>query len=182
MTSGTPISEKTRDELKSPVGRVVLDTDVSRELINPFFQGERLTVTVGDRTTERLQELGFSPDLEVVDSLEKRKTRKVPPLSEFEHRRVLLATNPPGEISADSLEKISACLDLLSDGHNKLRLEVRGEEDLLALPVIAFFPKDTVTFYGQPNVGLVIVNSPESREKSLKILSEMGISSLPSLG
>lgn len=156
------------------------DSEVSRALIAPYFECLGLKVAVGDRTTQRLHELSFSPDLEIVDSLEKREKREAPAMLNSEVRQVVYTTNPPGGITKSALEKIALCLKLLSGSNTKIRLAVQGEEDLLALPIIAFFPENTVTFYGQPNVGLVIVNTLKSKIRSRRVLSEMGIESLPS--
>jgi hypothetical protein len=76
------------------------------------------------------------------------------------------------------LEKLAECLQLILDSHKQIRLEVQGEEDLLALPVLAYYPEDAVLFYGQPNEGLVVVSSKKAREKAREILRGMGISSL----
>jgi uncharacterized protein (UPF0218 family) len=176
MTDGVPINDQLRADLKLPLGRVVPDAEVSSAVIAPYFDGTHMTVAVGDRTTERIHEMGLSPNLEVVDSLEKRKSRVVPKLDE--KRRQVHATNPPGAISSESMMKLAECLKLLVAGE-KVRLEIVGEEDLLAVPVIAFFPPNSVTFYGQPNVGMVVVNSDESRARSQVILREMGFESLP---
>lgn len=179
MANGNSLREGLREELKKPVGLVIPDPEVNREALSRYFVGHpNLTVTVGDRTTERMQEFGFSPDLEIVDYLEKRIARSAPGIAEG--RQVLRAINQAGSISDGALNELSHCLELMMTSKGKkLRLLVKGEEDLLALPVIAFFPRGTVTFYGQPNVGLVIVDSNKSRESSRKILGEMGITSLP---
>ena len=177
MSSGIPISEHLRNDLKVPIGRIVEDRDVTAKLLEPYFSQNGLKVCVGDRTTERVNELGFSPDLEIVDSLEKRQHRIAPAVVEDEGRRVLRANNPPGAITPESLLQLGACLKMIQNSHSKVRLEISGEEDLLALPVVAFFPEKTVTFYGQPNVGLVIVDSTASRERAKNILMELNIQS-----
>ncbi len=181
MANGTPISDEIRNELKNPIGLVIPDSKVDRGKLVQYFDGRKTTVCVGDRTTERIHQLGFSPSLEIVDSLEKRVVRQAPSLAKGEDREVLKAVNPPGMISGESLKILAESLALIIDFGLKVRLEISGEEDLIALPVIAFFPGDTVTFYGQPNVGLVVVSSSESRERSKCILEGMGISSLPAL-
>ncbi len=178
MSSSTPISDRLRQDLKNPLGRIVVDHDVNADLLAPYFRVEGLRVCVGDRTTERFHQLGFSPDLEIVDSLEKRQARQVPPLVEEDQRVLLHAANPPGALSGESLGQLGACLKTIEKFGSKVRLEISGEEDLLALPVVAFFPTNTVTFYGQPNVGLVIVNSEESRERAKSVLRELNILSL----
>jgi GTP-dependent dephospho-CoA kinase len=177
LSSEIPINERIRKELKVPLGRLIPDSKLGKDLLASYFTKHGITVCIGDRTTERVHELGFSPDLEIVDSLEKRMNRNAPEL--FEKNRIILkAMNPPGAISEEALKKLAECLSLILTSHDKVRLEVRGEEDLLALPVIAFFPEETVSFYGQPNVGLVIVTSEEARKRSREILHEIGIISL----
>jgi len=157
---------------------MVNDQDVNAAVLAPYFAESGMKVSVGDRTTERLHELGFSPDLEIVDSFEKRKSRPTPQMNESEHRSILHAVNPPGAISGESLRQLAVCLKSIETSGSKIRLEISGEEDLLALPVVAFFPKNTITFYGQPNVGLVIVDSTQSRERAKRILEELNIWSL----
>jgi GTP-dependent dephospho-CoA kinase len=178
MSGDNPISGKLRVELKSPLGLIIPDADVTSESVSPYFSSAKTTVTVGDRKTERFQEFGFSPSLEIVDSLEKRAQRIAPKILQNEKRSILSATNPAGYITTDALEKIALSLKLLSSS-TKVRLEIKGEEDLLALPVIAFFPQKTATFYGQPNVGMVVIATRESRERARSILHTMGIDSLP---
>jgi GTP-dependent dephospho-CoA kinase len=171
------ISDKVREELKVPLGRLIKDSELTRDSLAGYFKGPKITVCIGDRTTERTHLLGFSPTLEIVDSLEKRMNRNVPEI--FEKDRIILKTaNPPGSISPDALERLAEILSTIQDSRKRIRLEVQGEEDLLALPVIAFFPEGTVSFYGQPNEGLVVVSSTIAREKSRKILRDMDINSL----
>lgn len=174
------INERIRAELKTPVGRIVPEGNISKETFDPYFGVGLLTVCVGDRTTERVHEYNFSPGLEIVDSLEKRISRQSPPLIVGEDRCILKAKNPPGYISGESLRKLDESLDMILNKRRRVRLEIDGEEDLLALPVIGFFPEDTTVFYGQPNVGVVIVTSKESRARARHILNEMGIDSLNS--
>jgi GTP-dependent dephospho-CoA kinase len=176
LQNGIPISDKLRAELKVPIGRVIPDDQVTKDVVLPYFQKGGMTVCVGDRTTERIQGFGLSPNLEIVDSLERRKVRQAPLNDKSENRILLRAENAAGSISADSLEKIRQSLTLTKNG-SKVRLEVDGEEDLLALPIIAFYPEGTVTFYGQPGVGLVVVTSKESRDRSTAILKDMRINS-----
>jgi len=171
------INDKIRKELKVPLGRLIRDSEVTKSSLDDYFRDLRITVCIGDRTTERIHLLGFSPTLEIVDSLEKRTSRKVPKIYEKD-RIILKTTNSPGSISTDALKRLLEILQTIQNSRMQIRLEVQGEEDLLALPVIAYFPEGTVSFYGQPNEGLVVVSSTMAREKSRKILHEMGIDSL----
>ena len=55
-----------------------------------------------------------------------------------------------------------------------MRIIVKGEEDLLVLPVVLFAPEKSVVIYGQPNEGLVIVKvNEEIRNKAKSIMNAM---------
>jgi GTP-dependent dephospho-CoA kinase len=172
------ITPEIRDALKIPMGRLIKDSQVSKDLISPFFS-KSLVVSVGDRTTERLREMGFATNLEIVDGLERRNKRQLPEWK-GDPRYLLKAENPAGTISDDALSKLSECLSILQRKESKaVGLEISGEEDLLVLPVVAFFPQGTAVLYGQPLEGLVIVSGEESRKNSIDFLHKIGIDSLP---
>jgi GTP-dependent dephospho-CoA kinase len=169
-----PITSEIREKLKHPFGELVSDTLVTRDSLARFFYGSYITSSIGDRTTERLQDLGFTPTLEIIDQREQRSKRKAP--KQIAEQKILVASNEPGVISSDALAKLDEILKIIKeDPDAKIRLVIEGEEDLLVLPVVAQFPENTVVFYGQPNEGLVIVFSEKSRERSREILSALGI-------
>lgn len=171
------ITSQLRDTLGQPLGRLIRDGVVTRALLEPYF-AHRLAICVGDRTTERMQEFGLDPNLEIVDSVERRTKRDLPKWY-GDKKRVLQAENPPGTISSDSLERLAEILDVLEEKKRAhLRLEITGEEDLLALPILAFYPDDTIVFYGQPKEGLVVVSSSDARGKSRVFLRRIGITKL----
>ncbi|MGA2875336.1 MAG: DUF359 domain-containing protein [Nitrososphaerales archaeon] len=171
------LTQELRNAVKSPIGELVRDSETRKESLKEYFQRNNLTVCVGDRTTEKISELGFSPNLEIIDMFERRSSRSPPRTGLLD--QVFNAINEAGTISSDALQKLDLCLDfLLRNRKSTIRLVVQGEEDLLALPVVAFFPEDTVVFYGQPGEGMVIVNSKESRRKAKEILERLGIGSL----
>lgn len=170
-------TDELRKDLKSPLGLLVRDSEVRREKLEKYFRKPHLTVSVGDRTTEKINEIGLSPDLEIVDMMERRSSRPSPKLSS--DRLVIRANNGAGTITAGALHKLDQSLDIILRNRQKtVRLIVKGEEDLLALPIIAFFPDATVVFYGQPGEGLVVVDSIASKQKAKDILSQLGIKSL----
>ena len=142
----------------------------------PWFD-TALVICVGDRTTERMTELGFLPNLEIIDMKERRGPRPLPAPSKS--AVVFTAINEPGTISFESLNALNNCLKLIeANNRSNLRLLIEGEEDLLVLPVVAFFPEGTVVLYGQPNEGLVKVDIGSSRENAKALLSRMGVKSL----
>lgn len=68
-----------RRKLKNPLGRFFRSSDVRGEDFLTLVTGALLVVTVGDRVTETLQETtGRSPDVFVVDGMERRSAREIP--------------------------------------------------------------------------------------------------------
>jgi len=160
-----------RDQLKIPLGDLIKEENVNKENIltnigTPYFRP--IVITVGDRTTENMINLGIMPHIQIIDGLEKRSKRLVP--TDDAINTNLSCKNPPGEITEESTQVIQKAFSCESP----VRITVDGEEDLLVLPVCIFAPENSVVMYGQPSEGLVIVHiTPEIRAKVQKILDVM---------
>ncbi len=192
------VPERIRQDLKAPLGEFVPDSKVTHDLLLDhafrFKTGESaesskthlgglvaptIVATVGDRTTDRVLELGLSPNLEIIDSRERRKDRKEEIFWSGSKERSLTAENQAGGIGSSALLSLEMCFSLLlSDPSQRVRLVIKGEEDLLTLPVVAFYPGRSIVLYGQPGEGLVIVDSLQARTRCTRYLIEMGIHSL----
>ena len=162
------LPENLRSELKTPLGRLVLETDPNQEQIIRETYANSLIITVGDATTEKLLKMGLIPFLQIIDGQEKRIKRNVP---ESELIKTYLdCQNSPGEISQKSISIIRDAFD----SKPPIRITVNGEEDLLVIPVCLHAPENCVVMYGQPNEGLVIVHiNHEIKEKVQKIVNSM---------
>ena len=160
------LPENLRSELKTPLGRLVLETDPNQEQIIRETYANSLIITVGDATTEKLLKMGLIPFLQIIDGQEKRIKRNVP---ESELIKTYLdCQNSPGEISQKSISIIRDAFD----SKPPIRITVNGEEDLLVIPVCLNAPENSVVMYGQPNEGLVIVHiNREIKEKVQKIVN-----------
>jgi len=157
-----------RDQLKNPLGNLIKDNDIDKENIIKEISAESVLITVGDRTTENMLQLGLKPQIQIIDGLEKRNKRLVP--ADDAINTNLSCKNPPGEITEESTEVIQKAFS----SELPVRITVDGEEDLLVLPVCMSAPENSVVMYGQPNEGLVIVHiTPEIRAKVQKILDVM---------
>jgi len=157
-----------RDQLKTPLGNLVSDNDPNKENIIKKISAESILITVGDRTTENILQLGLKPQIQIIDGLEKRNQCIVP--TDDAVNTNLFCRNPPGEITEESTQVIQKAFS----SEPPVRITVDGEEDLLVLPVCIFAPENSVVMYGQPNEGLVIVHiTPEIRAKVQKILDVM---------
>jgi len=157
-----------RDQLKNPLGNLVSDNDPNKENIIKKITAESVIITVGDRTTENMLQLGLKPQIQIIDCLEKRNKRLVPKDDTINTN--LSCKNPPGEITEESIQVILKAFS----SELPVRITVDGEEDLLVLPVCMYAPEGSVVMYGQPNEGLVIVHiTPEIRAKVQNILDAM---------
>ena len=162
------LPENLRDQLKNPLGNLIKDNDPNKENILKKIYAESIIITVGDKTTEIMVQLGLRPQIQIIDGLEKRNQRPVPADDAINTK--LSCKNPPGEITEESMQVIQKAFSC----EPPVRIIVDGEEDLLVIPVCIFAPENSVVIYGQPNEGLVIVQiTPEIRAKVQKILDAM---------
>ena len=157
-----------RDQLKNPLGNLISDNDPNKENIIKKISAESVIITVGDRTTENMLQLGLKPQIQIIDGLEKR-TQRIMPTDDTVNTN-LSCKNPPGEITEESIQVIQKAFSCESP----VRITVDGEEDLLVIPVCIHAPENSIVMYGQPNEGLVIIRvTPEIKAKVQKILDSM---------
>ncbi len=162
------LPENLREDLKIPLGDLINDIDVNNKNIQTKINPKSVLITVGDRTTENMLQLGLKPQIQIIDGLEKRNQRIVS--TDDAVNTNLSCRNPPGEITKESIQVIQKAFS----SEPPVRITVDGEEDLLVLPVCIAAPENSVVMYGQPNEGLVIVHvTPEIRAKVQKILDVM---------
>jgi len=162
------LTDDLRDQLKNPLGNLISDNAPNRGYILKKISDESVLITVGDRTTENMLQLGLKPQIQILDGLEKRNQRIVP--ADDTINTNLSCRNPPGEITEESMQIIKKAFS----SEPPVRIIVDGEEDLLVIPVCILAPENSVVMYGQPNEGLVIVQiTPKIRAKGQKLLDAM---------
>lgn len=148
--------------LKRPFGTLVFEKDITKEKILSLLEGAKRIITVGDATTERLISFGITPDIAVIDGVERRSPRD---RSINYHAKEMLCTNPAGMISKEAIDVLQRALETSS---SVVRVKVQGEEDMLALPLFTLAPKGSAVLYGQPLEGIVLVNITEEKQKQAK--------------
>jgi len=162
------LPDNLREHLKIPLGELLPESEVDKKNIQKHISGISYIITVGDRTTEKLNDFGIIPSLQIIDGQEKRIKRNIP--ENFEISTFLRCDNPAAEVTNQSIEIIKKAVI----SPTPVRILVNGEEDLLVLPVCVYAPENSVVMYGQPNEGLVIVKiTPEIRNKTQKLLDSM---------
>jgi GTP-dependent dephospho-CoA kinase len=157
-----------RRKLKKPLGRLFPAVDVRGEEFLALVTSSPFVVAVGDRVTETLQETtGRSPDVFVVDGMERRSVREVPRIA---HASTLTAKNPAGRITKASM----AAMKRAFAGEKPAMVLIDGEEDLLTIPAVIDAPLGAVVFYGQPLQGVVAVKvDADAKARALEILERM---------
>lgn len=159
-------------ELKKPLGKLILDSDITEKKIRKEIVGNNhKIITVGDRSTARLISFEIFPDLAIIDGVERRQEKnssladKLIALKAKDITRIS-CINPAGSITQEAITKIKFALS----GKKNTILHVVGEEDLLTLPVCYFAPSKSLVCYGQPQEGLVIIRVNDSMRRKAKEL------------
>ena len=151
------------DPLKRPFGTLVVEKEINKSKIMLMLDSATKIITVGDATTERIVSFGITPDIAVIDGVERRSVRD----RSINYRaKEMFCTNPAGMISDEAIEVLQKALE----ASTPIRIKVQGEEDLLALPLFAMAPKGSVVLYGQPLEGMVLVNINEEKQNQAKEL------------
>ena len=164
------LPERLRIALGQPIGDLLVGKDIDLEkVLRELVAKERppKLILVGDTVSRRAIHAGLVPDVVIIDNKEKRK-----PSIKFEYPsgRVIKARNQAGKIEPEAQMAVERAILGEAD-----RVEIDGEEDLLALIAARAAPIKSVVVYGQPNEGVVLVRvSAETRTKVNRILDQMG--------
>ena len=137
-----------RDELSQPLGLVLGSDDAIARSI--AMHKDDVIISVGDMTTKTLVDAKMMPRLAIVDNKVNRKHFTglgawLAKHAKFREKYI----SGPGFISTEVIKKIDTWAFNPAD---RLILEIDGEEDLLALPVLVAAPLGSVLYYGQPKV------------------------------
>ncbi len=163
------LPEALRPRLARPLGHLFTTAELSGREFVELVRRAPLVASVGDRVTETIGTTGREPDVQIVDGLENRKSRKPP---DVRYTRLIEVENPPGTLSDETIMGVRSAFE----GEKPVRVLVKGEEDLVAIPVIAMAPDSSMVFYGQPGEGIVAVRADkETKSRNREIMAEMGI-------
>lgn len=174
-----PVQKEIIELLRQPLGELISYDQVEKQKIIELREATRKLITVGDTTTGKVISFNVLPEVSVVDGFEKRVVSStslsklksmIAALSELEPVE-LSCTNQPGSISLEVIKILFHAL--LSPA--PVLIKVIGEEDLIALPLIAYAPIDSVILYGQPSEGIVVVRVMNRiQEKAKHLMRRIG--------
>ncbi|KZX10679.1 GTP-dependent dephospho-CoA kinase family protein [Methanobrevibacter filiformis] len=152
---GFLINEELRNILKIPLGELFPIFD---DAVNIIKDADFL-ISVGDATTKNLLESKIFPNLAIIDN---RIQREEHDFEFFHAENILTVNNAPGTITDALWETIKTAISYANNEYQLI--VVKGEEDLAVLPCILLAPENSVILYGQPNEGLVLVNSTDLKD------------------
>ena len=163
------LPKELRGELRKIYGELYPGDGVetARNIINDLKAPAKI-ITVGDIITFNLLSAGVVPNISFVDD----RTKRSPVSNEVTHGtkhpqfKTITVENPPGTITEELLQEVAKAM--MSE--NPLRIFVKGEEDLAALPSIAMAPLSSVVIYGLPEEGAVLVRVTENKRKEIQSL------------
>jgi cytidyltransferase-like protein len=165
------LPDNLRPELTKPAGNVLIG-----DAIGSSIETHRndVIVVVGDITAKTLLTAGVIPSLSIIDFQVNRK-----PYRELDGRFTalsifrILVPSGPGFIAKEAIEVIQKWS---THPEEKIVLAVSGEEDLLALPAIAYGPLSSVVYYGQPGQGLVeVIVTQEKKDTAIALLDKFSV-------
>jgi hypothetical protein len=137
------LPDSLRDELKQPYGQLMESYEILKKIKEE--KPEKI-VTIGDSVSSFFIRQDGNPDMIIWDGITKRHPlddSTLELLSNFSEKTE--AKNPPGMLSREAWDTIT---EKLSD--RKASVFVKGEEDLLAIPVILNSEDGTYVVYGHP--------------------------------
>ena len=163
------LPEEMRPKLARPMGQVFSEKAVGTSEFKTLARLASMVVTVGDRVTDTLEVVGRTPDVQVVDGFERRTKRDLP---DVPYVRLVKVKNPAGSLTTAAIEGMRKAFE----GSKPVRVQVEGEEGLMAMLAIAMAPISAMVFYGQPGVGVVAVKvTGTAKSRNRGILAMMGI-------
>ena len=167
-----PLSPEDIHLLKNPFGILIHDKYITKRKIEAILKKAKQVISVGDCTTDRLISFDIIPDILVIDGIERRTKRSHGLHSKIMAAKELRCSNPPGSISKEAFSVLYQALTM----RGPIKVIVNGEEDMLALPIIAIADDKAVVLYGQPLEGMVVVNiNPEMQAKAKNLMERMGL-------
>jgi GTP-dependent dephospho-CoA kinase len=174
-----PLKDEHKNILKKPFGELIKQEEISRQKIYSLVKDSKALITVGDATTEKIISFDLTPDLSIIDCVERRIRRTESKILELKtffltstQFKQYQCKNPKGTITKEAYITIKKILM----EEEKAIIFIDGEEDMLALAVFALAPIDSVVFYGQPLEGLVSVKiNKKIKKKSINLLDSIGV-------
>jgi len=158
------ISSEARTYLSKPLGKLYRP-DGLEELRDTLYKARASfkLASVGDRVTKTLIDWSITPDIAVIDCMERRRPVNIVDESLF--NLIIYVDNRRGMVNLSITDIIRKNL-----ARAPILLKVGGEDDLVGIPVIMALDDGDIMLYGQPNEGIVLVEVTSKLKKRLEEL------------
>lgn len=159
-----------RNDLALPMGRVLMNDGIQEVLKGYIGENKKRLITVGDMTTKTFLDQGVTPNLMVVDNkINRSEFMELRPVFLSRRFRMIRVKSGPGYISRSAMDAVHEIFT--ASGDIPVVLEIVGEEDLLALPIVADAPIGSIVYYGQPHDGIVeVMVTVEKKQLAISLL------------
>lgn len=138
---------------------------ISKKKLDPI-------ICVGDVVTHSILKLGKTPKLSIIDLLVQRVPRykSVSELGPIAHLPRYKAVNPAGSIT----KKLVMITRKALQQNTPSVIQIRGEEDLAALPCFLISPLGSAVLYGHFQHGIIVVEVTEGKKaEALRLLQQL---------
>lgn len=152
------LSEKDKEKLRKPRGKVLKDKDLVNYLEEKSYDS---LIAVGDRVSEDISKSSIKADVSILDGRIENKDIGKDHINSIKTERTFKIDNPAGKITSESWRTVRKCLSL----NCRSKIVVNGEEDLLALPATLFASKNSVIVYGHWRKGAIVMEANEENKK-----------------
>lgn len=149
------LTNKLRSVLSRPMGDLINSKDLKKSVSK-----KSTLICVGDIVSIKSFGQGYRPCLIVVDGRAERKKIKEEIKGNFIE---LKASNPVSKITRESWDSVKEAFCY----SKPVRITIKGEEDLLGLPVGFFAPANSFFIYGQRGKGVVVVKNTTRMKKRI---------------
>lgn len=159
------ISDKAREFLSKPLGLLYTQENLEdlRNRLIEVKRSRKLISSVGDRVTKTLIDWGVTPDIAVIDCMERR--RPVNLVSDKPFKTVVYIDNRRGMVNLSIIDIVKENLD-----KTPLLIRIGGEDDLVGIPIILSLREGDIVIYGQPKQGIVHVEVTSKLKDRLRQL------------
>ena len=168
------LTNELRKKLKKPQGLLIVGPlEKTMKRLKELIDKEKpsTVISVGDVVSRNMSKYGISLNVLIVDNKVMRKP--IQPIT-VDTDQTLYAKNPPGTITDEAWAAIRSAVEQ----KGKTIVMIEGEEDLLTVVAVLAAPQDAFVVYGQPHVGIVVINvTEETKEKMRRIVDAMEESS-----
>jgi len=151
------LTKELRKKLKRPIGRLLKKIG---------GMGKARVIAVGDVAAYNLLQNGITPRMIIYDKKVRRRpvAKKIRTLLDNLGWKTFRIVNKRGTVSEEAWIAIEEGL------RKRSKIIVKGEEDLLVLPVVLLAKKGSMIAYGQPGRGIVLIRVSAKKKKEVKKL------------